>query len=76
MLKEAKKRAQRAHKAACEGDMLSTGIYNRWMAITLSSASGQDEAVATAMFTRCAIALEIMSDMKGWPAGRVREVTA
>jgi hypothetical protein len=32
--------------------------------------------VAIAMFTRLAIAFEVMVDMKGWPAGKVRGVTA
>jgi hypothetical protein len=32
--------------------------------------------VAIAMFTPLAIALEVMVDMKGWPAGLVQGVTA
>jgi hypothetical protein len=76
MLKEAKKRAQRAHKAACGADALSTAIYNRWMATTLTAAAGQDEGIAAAMFTRLAIALEVMVDMKGCTAGVVQGVTA
>jgi hypothetical protein len=75
MLKEAKKRAHRAHRAACGADALSTAIYNRWMATTLTAAAEQDEAVAAAMFTRLAIALEVMVDMRGWSTGVVQGVT-
>jgi len=28
------------------------------------------------MFTRLAIALEVMADMRGWPSGRVAGITA
>jgi hypothetical protein len=53
------------------GDAVSAAIYDRWLANTLSAAAGQDEAIAATMFTRLAIAFEIMSDMRGWPAGIV-----
>jgi hypothetical protein len=75
-LAAAKERARRAHKAAREGDTRSSALYDRWMATTLTSAAGKPEAVAEAMFTRVAIALEVMVDMKGWPAGVVQGVTA
>ncbi len=75
-LAAAKERARRAHKAACGCDPRAVVLYDRWLATTLSAAGGKDEAVAIAMFTRLAIALEIMVDMKGWPQGRVRGVTA
>jgi hypothetical protein len=45
------------------------------MATTLTAAAGQDEQVAAAMFTKLAIALEVMVDMRGWAAGVVRGVT-
>jgi len=73
---EAKTRAQRAHKVAKAGDTRMSAIYDRWLANTLSAAAGQDPAVAAAMFTRLAIALEVMADMKGWPAGIVAGLTA
>jgi hypothetical protein len=76
MLKEAKRRALTAHKAACKADSLSAGIYNRWIAITLTAVDGQEEQVAAAMFTRLAIALEVMVDMRGWASGAVQGVTA
>ncbi len=75
-LASAKERARRAHAAAVEGDGLAAAIYNRWLATALTSASGMDEDTAAEMFRRLAIALEIMIDMKGWPAGVVRGVTA
>jgi hypothetical protein len=72
----AKERARRAHTAARGGDSRSAALYDRWFAETLSNAAGRDEDVAIAMFTRLAIALEVMIDMKGWPgrpgAGRHR----
>jgi hypothetical protein len=74
-LPEAKARAKRAHQAARAGDTVSAAIYNRWLATTLSAAVGQDPAIAATMFTRLAIALEFMVDMKGWPAGIVAGLT-
>jgi hypothetical protein len=72
---EAKQRALRAHKAAC-ADSLRTATYDRWLADTLSATRGKDPAIAAAMFTRLAIALEIMSDMRGWGEGIVAGLTA
>ena len=74
-LPEAKARAKRAHQAARAGDAVSAAIYERWLANTLSAAAGQDEAIAATMFTRLAIALEVMTDMRGWPAGIVAGLT-
>jgi hypothetical protein len=74
-LKDAKERARRAHKAASGCDPRAAALYDRWLATTLSAAGGKDEALAIAMFTRLAIALEVMVDMKGWPAGRVVGLT-
>jgi hypothetical protein len=71
----AKERAKRAHAAARAGDTISAAIYDRWLANTLSAAAGQDEEIAAAMFTRLAIALEVMQDMRGWPAGIVAGLT-
>jgi len=73
---EAKARAKRAHQAARAGDAVSAAIYDRWLATTLSAAAGQDPAIAGTMFTRLAIALEVMTDMRGWGKGRVTGVTA
>src|SRR5262249_20581126 len=74
-LPDAKARAKRAHQAARAGDTVSGAIYDRWLATTLSAASGHDEAIGVAMFTRLAIALEVMSDMKGWGEGIVAGFT-
>jgi hypothetical protein len=63
---EAKSRALSAHKAACR-DSRSTAIYNRWLSDTLLAAEDRPD-LADAMFTRLAIALEVMVDMRGWPA--------
>jgi hypothetical protein len=59
-LPDAKARAKRAHAAARAGDAVSAAIYDRWLANTLSAAAGQDDAIAATMFTRLAIALEVM----------------
>jgi len=75
-LAEAKERARRAHEAARAGDNRSAAIYDRWLADTLLAAAGKDEEVATTMFARLAVALEVMVDMKGWPAGVVAGLTA
>jgi hypothetical protein len=39
------------------------------------AAEDQNKAVAAVMFTRLAIALEVMADMRGWPSGQVAGVT-
>jgi hypothetical protein len=75
-LPDAKARAKRAHQAARAGDAVSAAIYDRWLANTLSAAAGQDPAIAATMFTRLAIACEIMTDMRGWPAGVVAGLTS
>ena len=74
-LMEAKTRALRAHKKA-RSDGVCAAIYDRWLANTLLATKDQDQAIAAVMFTRLAIALEIMTDMKGWSAGQVVGVTA
>jgi hypothetical protein len=74
-LPEAKARAKRAHQAARAGDTVSAAIYDRRLANTLSAAAGQDQAVAAAMFTRLAIALEVMVDMRGWGESVVAGLT-
>ena len=73
-LTEAKTRALRAHKRA-KTDGIQAAVYDRWLADTLLAAKDQDQAIAVVMFTRLAIALEIMTDMKGWSAGQVVGVT-
>ena len=73
-LMEAKTRALKAHKKA-RSDGIQAAIYDRWLADTLLAAKDQDQAIAAVMFTRLAIALEVMADMRGWPAGRVMGVT-
>jgi hypothetical protein len=72
-VKEAKARALRAHEAAKAGDTLRAATYDRWLADTLSAAKGRNEAT---MFTRLAIALEVMVDMRGWGEGVVAGFTA
>jgi hypothetical protein len=54
---------------------VSAAIYDRWLANTLSAAAGQDPAIAAAMFTRLAIAREVMVDMRGWGEGIVAGIT-
>ena len=75
-LQGAKARAKRAHQVARAGDAVSAAIYDRRLANTLSAAAGQDEAIAATMFTRLAIALEVMVDMRGWGEGIVAGLTA
>jgi hypothetical protein len=72
---EAKNRTLKAHKAAC-ADSLRIATYDRWLADTLSAVKGKDEAIAEAMWTRLAIALEVMADMRGWAQGIVAGFTA
>ena len=48
------------HKAACV-DARSAAIYNRWLYDTLLAAADSPELPET-MFTRLAIALEVMAD--------------
>ena len=74
-LSQAKSRAKRAHQTARAGDTVSAAVYDRWLANTLSAAAGQDQAVAAAMFTRLAIALEVMVDMRGWGESVVAGLT-
>jgi hypothetical protein len=71
---EAKNRALKAHKAAC-ADARSAAIYNRWLSETHLAATDRPE-LAGAMYTRLAIALEVMADMKGWAKGVVAGITA
>ena len=71
---EAKERAMRAHKAACT-DALSSALYSRWLSNTLLAVEERPE-LADTMFTRLAIALEVMCDMRGWDEGRVAGVSA
>jgi hypothetical protein len=56
-------------KAACQ-DARSAALYGRWLSNTLLAAEQRPE-LADAMFTRLAIALEVMVDMRGWSAGVV-----
>jgi hypothetical protein len=75
-LPEAKARARRAYQAARAGDNISAALYDRIYATALSSAAGQPEAIAAAMFARAAICLEVLADMRGWPTGVVAGLTA
>ena len=71
-LREAKARCLRAHKAARAGDGRSAALYDRWLFHTLMAVADQpDEVVAATMFMRLAVALEVTTDMKGWPDGVV-----
>jgi hypothetical protein len=74
-LAAAKARMSRARDLAREADPLSAALFDRWYAETLLSARGIKAEAAWAMLTRMAIALEVMADRKGWPAGRVQGVT-
>jgi hypothetical protein len=71
---EAKARALQAHKAACK-DARTAAIYNRWLSDTLLAVEDRPE-LADTMFTRLAIALEVMIDMRGWGKGKVQGVSA
>jgi hypothetical protein len=75
-LPDAKARMSRARDFAREADPLSAALFDRWYAEALMSARGVRAEVACAMYLRLAIALEVMADRKGWPAGRVTGVTA
>jgi hypothetical protein len=74
---EAKRRALQAHKVAKTGDARMAAVYDRWLADTLLAAGdARNQAIAEAMFTRLAIALEVMVDMRGWGQGVVAGLTA
>jgi hypothetical protein len=75
-LPEAKSRAKRAHQAARAGDAMSAALYDRIYATALTSAASQPEAVAATIYVRTAICLEVLADMRGWPAGIVAGLTA
>jgi len=75
-LPEAKARAKRAHQAARGGDTISAALYDRIYATALASAADQPEEVAAAMYVRTAICLEVLADMRGWPARIVAGLTA
>jgi hypothetical protein len=70
------KRYARGLLEAAVRDAQCSAVYEHWWATALSAAAGMDDDVATEMFRRLAIALEIVIDMRGWPAGLVRRVTA
>jgi hypothetical protein len=71
---EAKSRALRAHKVAC-ADTRSAAIYNRWLSDTHLAAADRPE-LAGAMYTRLAIALEVVVDMRGSREGIVAGLAA
>jgi hypothetical protein len=51
-------------------------VYDRWLSDTLHAAHDvRDPAIAATMFTRLAIALEVMTDMRGWGEGIVAGLT-
>jgi len=75
-LPEAKARAKRAHQAARGGDTISAALYNRIYATALTSAADRPDAVAATMYMRTAICLEVLVEMRGWPAGIVAGFTA
>jgi hypothetical protein len=74
-LPEAKQRAKRAHQAARAGDAVAAALYDRICATAVACAQKQRAAVATAMYVRPAVCLEVLTEIKGWPAGRVAGVT-
>jgi hypothetical protein len=75
-LPDAKARARHAHKAARAGDPVAAALYDRIYATAVACAAKQPERIAAVMFVRAAICLEVLAEMKGWPAGRVAGVTA
>jgi len=74
-LPEAKARAKRAHQVARAGDTVAAALYDRIYATAVMSAANQPVAVATAMYMRTAICLEVLTEMRGWPAGIVNGFT-
>jgi hypothetical protein len=74
-LPDAKARARLAHKAARAGDPVVAALYDRIYATAVACAGTQPERIAVVMFVRAAICLEVLHEMKGWPAGRVHGVT-
>jgi hypothetical protein len=70
-LPEAKARAKQAHQAARKGDAVAAALYDRIYATAVACAQKRPERVAAVMYIRAAICLEILSEMKQWPAGRV-----
>jgi hypothetical protein len=75
-LPDAKARARLAHKAARAGDPVASALYDRIYATAVACAGTQPERITVVMFVRAAIALEVLHEMKGWPAGKVAGVTA
>jgi hypothetical protein len=75
-LADAKARMSLAREAARKADPLSAALFDRWYATALSSAVGQPDEIAAVMFVRTAICLEVLTEMKGWPAGKVAGVRA
>jgi ribosomal protein L22 len=70
-LPDAKARARQAHQAARKGDAVAAALYDRIYATAVACAEKRPERVAAVMFVRAAICLEVLAEMKGWPAGRV-----
>jgi hypothetical protein len=68
-LPQAKARAKQAHQAAPAGDAVAAALYDRIYATEVTSAEKQPAAVATAMYVRTAICLEVLTEMRGWPVG-------
>ena len=75
-LPEAKQRAKQAHKVARAGDAVAAALYDRIYATAVACAQKQPERTAAVMYIRAAICLEILSEMKQWPTGRVAGITA
>jgi hypothetical protein len=50
-----------------QADPRSAALYHRWLADVLSAADGQPDDARASMFTRMAIAFEIMVDRTTWP---------
>jgi hypothetical protein len=51
---------------------VASALYDRIFATTVACASKQPERVAAVMYVRPAIKLEVLTEMKHWPSGRVR----
>jgi len=66
-------RCRNAWQAARAGDITAAVLADRYYAQVLAAAEDQPDATRLVMFGRCAVLLEVMSDMRGWPT-RVRGI--
>jgi hypothetical protein len=71
---DAKARFRHARDLAREADPRSAVLFDKWFAETLMAAEGEPDEARAAMFSRMAIALEVMADRVTWPT-TIRGVT-